>query len=75
LFSGGFRRGEGRVFVEEVGEFEVVGEVVGEGGVGFAEAGEVGVGFDGVADVDDEEEGGIVVAGDLREGAARFGRA
>lgn len=43
-----------------------MGEVVGEGGVGFAEGGEVGVGFGGVADVEDEEEGG----GDCRRGGS-----
>ena len=32
-----------------------------EGGVGFAEAGEVGVGFDLIANIDDEEERGVVV--------------
>ncbi len=52
--------------IGEVFEVDAVGEVVGEGGVGFSEAGEVGIGFNGVADIYDEQEGGIVI-GDIAD--------
>lgn len=62
----------------EVGEENAVGAPCGggEGGVGFTEAGKIGVERDGVADVADDEEGGVVVGEGADVGlglAARLG--
>ena len=52
----------------EVFEADAVGEGIGEGDVGLAGAGEIGEEFDGIADVDDDEEGGPALVGGERFG-------